>query len=198
MRESRLVADMSLPEAAAALRLGEIGQLTDIESGASLPSFESAIRAAEVYGTTIDYLGGLTEDGDRDSSAALQRYVASRLTAELQRLTRGTIAAHVETIRALHPTAAEGRRVAREVIAVARSLAKLREMNPEFNSELRGGASLVARMGRAAVCASDYLAKLERGRQANAVLGSCVDAGDQALAEGGVELFKEVSEERST
>lgn len=175
---SRQIAEMDLTEAANGLGLDCGEQLGEIERGGALPSLQIVVAAAKLYGTTMDYLCGLADDSDRDPAITLQRWVAARLSASLQRHTRKTCELHVNAIRALHPSAAEGRRLARQVVDAGRALAKFRALNHAFDQELRGGASVVARIGRAVDTACAYLAKLERARRVE-VFRTVTDAADQ-------------------
>lgn len=180
MREARRTADMDLAEGATALGFDDEQALDAIERGQAVPSLRTAIVAAQVFGTTTDYLCGLTDDsdGDRDRTTAIQRHIEARITADIQRLTRVTVDTNVALIRAMHPTAAEGRRLARLVIEAGQAVAKLRALNPTFDEDVRGGASVLTRFGRAVDSAVGYLAKLDRATR-NAAFRTAVEAMDQ-------------------
>ncbi len=184
MEEARRIADLSLEEGALLLGLACAEDLDAIERGQAVPSLRTAVVAARTYGTTVDFICGLDEDGDRDPASALLRLALARMTADVQSLTRATVANSVGVIRALHPSASEGRRLARLVIDAGQAVAKFRVLNPTFDSDMRGGASVVARLARAVDSAGAYMAKLERAKRVHA-MRTAVDAADEAEEAGG-------------
>lgn len=189
LREARLIAEMDLPEAAHALGLIDAEALDAMERGQAMPSLATVITAARVLGTTADYLCGFAgDDSDRNLASALQRWSTARISADIQRVARATVALQVGTLRAMHPTAAEGRRLARQVVDAGRAVATLRKRNPDFDSNVMGGASVVARLARAVDTAGRYLAKLERAKRVAAFKASIeisdAEAAQQAVQEG--------------
>ena len=179
LREAREIADMSLTEAATALGYSQPVQLSLMESGARMPTLRIIVACAKLYGTTTDFLAGLTDDGDRDPAVALQRHVASRVTSEVQHLIAVMARASVQNVRDLMPSAADGQRMASMVLEAKTALDTFKRRNPKFDN-MPAGSNLALKLEGAATAATHYAARVDRTKRLMvAKIGRDGDAPEQ-------------------
>lgn len=152
-----------LTQAEAAKRLGyaQAVQLSNMENGNRMPPMDVLIRAAVLYGTTMDYLCGLSDDPDRDPMAATVRSASGCVAAEVNRLVFGLTTATVMAVRELRPSMASIASLARETINANDTLARIRETT-RFDTAVPGGARLVRELGAAARLAQEQIASAAR------------------------------------
>ena len=165
MREAREVAGMSLTEAATALGYSQPVQLSLMENGIRMPTLRIIAECAKLYGTTTDFLCGLSDDGDRDPAVALQRHVASRVAGEVQHLIAVMTRTSVETVRELMPGAADGQRLASLVIEAKTALDAFRKLNPKFDRDMRGSSNVMLKLELATLAAIHYAARVDRAKR---------------------------------
>lgn len=148
-----------LQQADAARRLGYTtsGQLSQHEQGKRLMPIPELIRAAEVYGTTVDYILGITAEDDRDPTRSLRAATVRGLRGMLDGLATGLVDAIGNHARFVGPNAVCARSVVSSGQALLDALAVLLRQ-PEFD-EMKGGAA-VART------ASEFEARLHDVRHA--------------------------------
>jgi transcriptional regulator with XRE-family HTH domain len=181
-----------LTQAEAAKRLGyaQAVQLSNMENGNRMPPLDVLIRAANLYGTTMDYLCGLSEDPDRDPAAAAVRHVSGRVHAEVHRLVDVMTRTSVEALRKVLPAASEGQRLAGMILEVHSALGTFRTRNKRFDG-MPGGNTLATKVEVAADAARAYTVAMNRanrimqvrletpnGERAQASLIPVLEAGD--------------------
>ena len=164
MREAREVAHMTLTEAATALGYSQPVQLSLMESGARMPTLRIVVACATLYGTTTDFLAGLTDDGDRDPAVALQRHVASRVTSEVQHLIAVMVRTSVHTVRDLLPGTADGQRMACLALEAKSALDTFKRRNLRFD-DMPAGSNLAIKIEGAAAAATNYAARVDRAKR---------------------------------
>lgn len=179
LSEAREVSGMSLTEAADALGYSQPVQLSLMENGKRMPTVRVIVQCAELYGTTTDFLCGLSADGDRDPATSLQRHIASRVTAEVQRLIVTMSRTSVDAVRELMPAAADGQRLAALVIEAKSALDAFRKLNPKFD-DMRGGSNVMLKMELATLSAIHYAARVDRTKRLmSAKMGRDFDQPEQ-------------------
>lgn len=146
MREARELCALSQGSAADLIGYKNSTQLSLVERGNRLPPYEILVKAAEVYGVSLDFLTGVSDSVERNdllagrnavmrTSAEIIRGCAERLTDQLQQqLHRGTRSAAVAQV--LTARAAK----------TMQALALFRKLNEQCFDDLRGGASLLHTM----------------------------------------------------
>ena len=164
LREARELAGMTQIEAAATLGYSQSVQLSLMEAGIRPVPLAVVIACAKLYGTTTDYLCGLVSDSDRDPAVAVQRHIASRVTAEVQRLIRHMAVLSTDAVREVMPGAADGQRMAALVRELNLAMAVFRQHNPKFDN-MRGGATLARKVELATEAAVRYMAQADRARR---------------------------------
>ena len=189
MREAREVAHMTLTEAAEALGYSQPVQLSLMESGNRMPTLRIIVECARLYGTTTDFLAGLTDDGDRDPAVALQRHVASRVTSEVQHLIAVMARTSVQTVRDLLPGTADGQRMASLVLEAKTALDTFKRRNPKFDN-MPAGSNLALKLEGAATAATSYAARVDRAKRLMAAkIGRDADLPEQMSILPVLDLF---------
>ena len=107
MRHAREVAGLTLTDAAVAMGYSQPVQLSNMENGNRPMTLRIMLQAAALYGTTADYLCGLSPDPDPDPAVGAQALVAARVTAEVRNLLQLMTTASVDVVRELRPDAAD-------------------------------------------------------------------------------------------
>lgn len=181
LKTAREIAGLTQTEAAEALGYSQPVQLSNMEAGNRAPPLDKLVKLAELYGTSTDYILGLADDSDRDPASSLQRYLTSRLSADVQSLIRSWSGLTTELVRKVMPTTAEGQRMAALVFEVSAALERVRQMNPSFDDKVKGAAPLLAKATLAAEAAKAYMAQIDRTRR----LLSVRSLRDAAVADGG-------------
>jgi transcriptional regulator with XRE-family HTH domain len=161
LKAAREMAGLNQAYAADRLGYAQAVQLSNMEAGNRMPPLDVLIRAAELYGTSMDYLCGFADDPDRDPASAAVRHVSGRVTAEMNRLVNVMVETSIATVRELRPDGPRLLRLAQLALEANSALARLRA-DPSFDETVRGGATLVARLGLAAELAAEHVAHVAR------------------------------------
>lgn len=164
LREAREVAGLSQAEAAQSLGYSQAVQLSLMESGQRMPPHAVLVACAKLYGTTMDFLCGLAPDSDRDPALGVQRHLAARISSDLQRLIEQITHNSVDVVRELLPGTSDGYRLATLAGEINAALIAFRERNPRFD-DMRGGATLAAKIELASMLARQYVDHVDRGRR---------------------------------
>ena len=118
LRIARETAGISQIEAANLLGYSKGVQLSNMGAGNRMPTLRVLLRAAQLYGTTMDYLAGLVGDPSRDPAASAQSIVAARVTGEVRAAISVLIATSMEHVRSLRPNEARAVRLANVALEV--------------------------------------------------------------------------------
>lgn len=165
LKIARETAGLSQIDAANLLGYSKGVQLSYMEGGSRLPTLRVLLQAAQLYGTTMDYLCGLTGDPSRDPAATAQAIVAARVTGEVRAAIATLIATSMEHVRSLRPDEAKAVRLANIALEVRAALERMRQREPMFD-ELPGGATVLHRVELLADLASEQLAHAARAHAA--------------------------------
>lgn len=165
LRRARELAGLQQAEAAEQMGYSQAVQLSNMENGNRMPPLHVLMRAAVIYGTTVDYLCGLAEDPDPDPVAVAQREVATRVSAQVRRMVESLLAEEAEHRRSNRLDIAAVSALARLVLEANGALASLRVRNPLFDDSILGGATLLAKLRMAAESAGELDSVCERLRR---------------------------------
>jgi len=126
----------------AATRLGYAGsaQVSQHEQGKRLPPLPELIRAASLYGTTVDYLVGVTSEDDRDPSRALRAATVRGLRGIVDGLATGLVDVISNHARLVGPNAVCSRRIVSAGQALIDALDVLMRQ-PQFD-DTKGSAAV--------------------------------------------------------
>lgn len=141
--QARELNGMSQTDASQRMGYRKSTQLSLWENGNRLPPIDRMIVAALVYGVSLDYLFGLSDDPDRDQNfterKALARCMEDQLRCHADRIAEALIAysktggLNLLTIRSLVSRAGEA----------AASMRRFAEMNAKKFDDMRGGATVL-------------------------------------------------------
>ncbi len=147
LRRARELANLSQTEAARRIGYANPSKLSKIESATDTNSVPLWLiqRAAQVYEVSIDYLFNLVDEAEN--------YVPRGMTTWLADKWEQARARDLAVLDRLHRQHAVIAKDVAELVTAARSagdaLSRVRELNPHFDSETRGGFNLMKRVGHA-------------------------------------------------
>jgi transcriptional regulator with XRE-family HTH domain len=139
--------------------------LSNMENGNRLPPLHVLIQCANLYGTTLDFLCGLSEEVDRDPAVAIQRMLTASTRSSFDRLIAEVTARSVEVARKLLPSASAGERIAQAGLEAATALSRLEELNPKAWENLKGGSNAQAKSAALRSSCTEYLESMLRARR---------------------------------
>jgi transcriptional regulator with XRE-family HTH domain len=165
MRQARELCNLSQSAAAKRLGYSNSSKLSKVEGATDTNSVPLwlILRAARVYEVSVDYLFGMTDDWEIGARMTQEREVSAWLfdAMEKSRLREMEILKKLhdrvevmgETVAVICPAATD----------VGEALARFIELNPKFQ-DMRGGATLMKQVSRAAAAAAAAQGKLARFR----------------------------------
>lgn len=165
MREAREINLLTLSDAAKLFGYRNPSMLSKIENnnhrGKSNISILLVIKASGIYGVSIDFLFGLSEDWERDAQVSREREIASWMQSALEK----KHIQELDEIRALNKrvdTVAQAVSASLEAInSVHDAMLIFRERNKRFN-DMPCGSQLLYRVGEAYSAAMGSKAALNR------------------------------------
>lgn len=150
MISARVMNGLTAVEAASRLGYKNSTQLSQIESGErKVPNdWQFLLLMSKVYSVSVDYLLGVSPHPERDPVAAenfaMLRGFEGLLQAQAQAMTTAFV---------MYGKEKEAARVDLQAVcaasqAVTVALARIRELNPDFDEEMRGSSTLLAAVER--------------------------------------------------
>ncbi|OQK17249.1 hypothetical protein AU255_04985 [Methyloprofundus sedimenti] len=144
LMEARKLCKLNRKQAADLLGVEEF-YLGRLENGLDVDCvpLELIKRAAEVFDVSIDYLFGITDDWERDPVVCYERVVGQWMYEEFK---NQLLSQAVQQQKLLRKIDSIDYLVKKSIISlenIFKSLDRFRELNPEFDTDMRGGASLV-------------------------------------------------------
>lgn len=141
--QSRELNGMSQTEAAERMGYAKSAQLSQWEHGKRLPPIDRMIIAALVYGVSLDYLFGLSDDPERDQHFAARKAMARNMEAHL-RQHADRIA---ESLMAMTKTGGMSLLTIKALTArandAAMSMRRFAQINAKKFDNMQGGASVL-------------------------------------------------------
>lgn len=166
MREARELCNMSLSEASKRLGYANPSKLSKVELASDTNSVPLwlVLTAARVYDVSLDYLCGMSGDWEVTDRAANEREISEWLHDAMENMRRQEIL----VLKKLHDKLEFiGGAVSAMLGASSRAddaLRRFAELNPGFE-DMRGGAALVAAVGRSGEVAVESEGRLRRFRR---------------------------------
>jgi len=154
LRQARESARITQAEAADTMGFAQAVQLSNIEAGNRMATLRILVMAAQLYGTTMDFLCGFADDTERDPMVGAQALVAAQVSTEVRHLVAALVRSAGEAVRAMTPDQSQQLRLNALVLEIASALGRVRKSG-EFD-ELPGGNTLLTKIecaaGIAAAC----------------------------------------------
>lgn len=166
LRIARETKGMTATAAATEMGYSQPVQLSLMETGNRPVTIKVIMECAAMYGTTTDFLLGLTEDIDRDPAVTANAFIAARITSEVQRLIQQMTGLSIDVARKLLPEASAGQRLAHHIFEVNAAIQRFAALNPAFADDMRGGATVLRKVAEAADAATQYMGQVNRAQRA--------------------------------
>jgi transcriptional regulator with XRE-family HTH domain len=152
-------------EAAKELGYTAAVHLSQMETGSRPVPLAKLVEMARLYGTTTDFLLGLTPEVDRDPAVAMQAQLTAQVSGNLRRLIEQMSTMSVGLARTILPDVTQGQRLATLILEINRAMSTVATMDGKRWESIRGGNSLAARINAAADAATQYLGQVNRARR---------------------------------
>lgn len=176
LKTARNLSEMSQVEAARAIGYTTGVHVHHAEAGKRLPGLEKLVLLARLYGVSLDYLLGATEDPTEDRDEELQRRIADAVTGRMVMLARAIYTTNIKAVREMGLDTAETLQMAEQAVEIELALGKLRQLNPHLDEEAKGLATLVM---KAQAHADAGRRALERHKRAHRMAAARVREADQ-------------------
>lgn len=160
--EAREINGWGQSESATKLGYGNSTQLSLIERGDRLPPLGIVKRASTVYGVSIDYLFGVSDEPDRDPKYAEKRAVLRQVHELLESNAEVILDTVMDSIASGSPKVTTTRGVVIAFKKLSDAVRKFHELNLKKFDDMRGGNTVLSAMaqGDSLICATEQL--LER------------------------------------
>lgn len=145
LHKARELSGLSQTEAAMQLGYGAPTQLSLWEMSRRLVPLSELIRAARLYGVSLDYLTGESEEVDRDPSMALRNACLRGVRQQLDRVAEITVSEVARHARLVGPHAGNARNLIHAGDNLVDALGAFVRFNAEEFAGQRGGATVVRR-----------------------------------------------------
>lgn len=150
MIRARVMNGFTAVEAAKRLGYSNSAQISLIENGErKVPNdWQFLLRMSKVYSVSVDYLLGLSSQPERDPVAAESFAMLRGFEELMQAQAMAMTTAFVRYGKEKEAGRVDLQGVCAAAQAVTAALARFRELNPEFDTDMRAGNTLLAAVGR--------------------------------------------------
>lgn len=166
MVEARKINGWDQTEAAEKFGYKNSTQLSLIEQGKRLPPHEVLIKASEIYGVSVDFLLGLSDEPERDPKAAERQAAMRHVHSLVAGTTEHMVGLLLSYLAQGVPSVRTSERMLDRCQTLVDEVQRTRDMNPKvFDEKLKNGSKLVrAAVDAAEACtfAREMLARHER------------------------------------
>lgn len=165
LKLARELCGWSQEVAAAKLEYVNSTQLSLAEKGDRLPPLVKLIKASEVFGVSIDYIMGISDEPERDPRLA-ERQAALRHVSGVMEATSRTIVTAILSHQAAAPSVMATRNLVNLSQNAIQAVEQLRASNLSvFDSELRGAATVLRTIEELATAVQNAKAVITRHDQ---------------------------------
>ncbi|TDL96985.1 XRE family transcriptional regulator [Stutzerimonas stutzeri ATCC 17588 = LMG 11199] len=182
LRAARLAARMTALSVADQLGYKGQTQVSLAENGERVPPLPVLMRYAKLYVVPLDFLCGLVDDPIGDATETNQAVIANAISEAMQeqftRLVNSvseqasvTIIGYNQDRRDLQVACSAG-------LQAYTALDRVRELNPEFDDDWRGTATLVRHLEGLAAVAAATSERLERERRMREIVDNELSVGE--------------------
>jgi transcriptional regulator with XRE-family HTH domain len=150
MISARVMNGLTAVEAAKRLGYANSTQLSQIEAGErKVPNdWQFLLRMSAVYSVSVDYLLGVSPHPERDPVAAESFAMLRGFEELMQSQAMAMTTAFVRFGKEKEAARADLQSFCGAAQAVTAALARIRELNPDFDEEMRGSSTLLAAVER--------------------------------------------------
>ena len=149
---ARRVSGMKQPQVAAAVGQKNMTQVSLWESGERRPKLVDLIMMAKLYGVPMDFLCGLSNDPLADAPENNQGFLANMITKAIQHNHMSWVQATSQSVAATIKNHGQDRsdlvQAGKILSDVFKAYNRIKELNPEFEDEIRGASKFEAELAR--------------------------------------------------
>ncbi len=116
--------------------------MSKFENGGRVP-LNVLAELAKAYGTTTDYLLGLTDSPDGDAVTALKSACTNKLNTTIHKVLEQLLLGDYHILKDVPPIATFASEAVSSMQKVEAAMLRFEQLNPQFKDELRGGANLL-------------------------------------------------------
>lgn len=152
LRAARRVSGMNQPQVAA--RVGQKGmtQISLWETGERPPKLTDMVMMAKLYGVPMDFLCGLSNDPLADAPENNQGFLANMITKAIHNQHMSWVQATSQSVATQIKNHGQDRsdlvQASRLLSDVVKAYARLKELNPDFEDQVRGASKLELELAR--------------------------------------------------
>lgn len=122
-------------------------QLSLIEDGKRMPPIDKIIKAHEIYGVSVDYLCGVSDEPERDPKLAERQAMVKQLQKMFADNATLMATQFQVWLNQGAPAVASSRRFLTQAEECTRSIERFRQLNSDaFEGEMRGAATVLLKM----------------------------------------------------
>jgi transcriptional regulator with XRE-family HTH domain len=142
--EARKINGWDQTEAAEKFGYKNSTQLSLIEQGKRLPPHEVMIKASEIYGVSVDFLFGLSDEPERDPKAAERNAAMRHVHALVSGTAENMVGLLLQYLAHGVPSVRTAQTLLNHADDLALAVNRVRAMNTKlFDEKLKGGSNLV-------------------------------------------------------
>lgn len=146
LKAARRASGMNQPQVAAKVGQKNMTQVSLWETAERMPKLTDLIMMAKLYAVPLDFLVGLSNDPLADREENNQGFLANLVGAAIQRSHLSWLAATTESVAATIKNHGQDRadllKAGQILRDIAKAYARLKELNPSFDDEIRGLSKL--------------------------------------------------------
>lgn len=144
---ARRVSGLNQIQVAQQLGQKNMTQVSLWETGERLPKLTDLIRMSQIYSVPMDFICGLSDDPLADAQENRQGFLANLIGEAISKNHLSWLKATAEsvaiTIDGHSQDRADLQKIGNDLGLLRKAYARLKELNPEFEEDMRGGATFV-------------------------------------------------------
>lgn len=152
LRAARRVSGMNQPQVAAAVGQKTMTQISLWETGERQPKLSDLVMMARLYGVPMDFLCGLSNDPLADAPENNQGFLANMITKAIHNQHMSWVQATSQSVAAQIKNHGQDRsdlvQASRLLSDVVKAYSRLKELNPDFEDQVRGASKLELELAR--------------------------------------------------
>lgn len=142
IRKARVLAGYLPEEVCTALQYKAMNMVSKFEHGKTAIPIEKLIEMAELYGTTLDFLFGVSHDPASDPVVKMNGVINGRMLSFFKDVTTALYTADYAILANMPPVNAHVEEIYRHASELNVALAKFSKLNPEFAEDMRGSGTV--------------------------------------------------------
>lgn len=164
MRQARELCNLSQNMAAKRLGYSNSSKLSKIEGATDTNSVPLwlILRASQIYEVSVDFLFGITDDWETGARMTQERNVSGWLF----NVFNGEVSKWSKEVRSINDRieclTKAVTNLAKAVDEIDSAMSRFAEINKEFKEDMRGGATLIARIENARIIARNAMVSMRR------------------------------------